>query len=72
MTPGGGGLEMIPRLVGRSRALEIVIGADDFNAETAASYGCMLLFLLYVKPGVTIVGAWRLSSARDQSCNSGQ
>ncbi|KAH8897174.1 ClpP/crotonase [Thozetella sp. PMI_491] len=37
--PGGGSLDLLPRLVGRSRALEIVIGSDDFDAETAAQYG---------------------------------
>jgi len=37
--PGGGGLELLPRLVGRSRALEIVLGSNDFDADTAAQYG---------------------------------
>ncbi|KAI1746953.1 ClpP/crotonase-like domain-containing protein [Xylaria castorea] len=41
--PGGGGLRLLPGLVGRGRALEIVIGADDFDADTAALYGCKLL-----------------------------
>lgn len=29
----------LPRLVGRSRAIEILIGADDFNGELAERYG---------------------------------
>jgi enoyl-CoA hydratase/carnithine racemase len=37
--PGGGGLERLPLLVGRARALEIVLGSDDFNALTAAEFG---------------------------------
>jgi enoyl-CoA hydratase/carnithine racemase len=37
--PGGGALEWLPRLVGRSCALEIVLGADDFDADTAEAYG---------------------------------
>lgn len=37
--PGGGALEWLPRLVGRSRALEIVLSADDFDADTAERYG---------------------------------
>jgi len=37
--PGGGGTERLPRLVGRGRALEIVLGADDFDGDTAAQYG---------------------------------
>lgn len=37
--PGGGSMEFLPLLVGRSRALEIIIGADDFNADIAERYG---------------------------------
>ncbi|KAI3321573.1 ClpP/crotonase [Xylariaceae sp. AK1471] len=37
--PGGGGLRLVPRLTGRARALEIVLGADDLDADTAALYG---------------------------------
>ena len=36
---GGGALEWLPRLVGRSRALEIVLSADDFDADIAEPYG---------------------------------
>jgi enoyl-CoA hydratase/carnithine racemase len=39
LIPGGGALEWLPRLVGRSRALEIVLSADDFDAATAERYG---------------------------------
>jgi enoyl-CoA hydratase/carnithine racemase len=39
LVPGGGALEALPRLVGRSRALEIVLAADDFDAVTAERYG---------------------------------
>ncbi|MEO2228655.1 enoyl-CoA hydratase/isomerase family protein [Escherichia coli] len=37
--PGGGGVEWLSALVGRSRALEIVCGADDFDADLAERYG---------------------------------
>lgn len=37
--PGGGGTERLPALVGRGRALEIIIGSDDFDGETAERYG---------------------------------
>src|ERR1700757_775095 len=37
--PGGGGAERLPHLVGRSRALEIVLGANDFDGDTAERYG---------------------------------
>ena len=37
--PGGGALEWLPRVVGRSRALEIVLSGEDFDAEIAERYG---------------------------------
>lgn len=37
--PGGGGVEWLSALCGRSRALEVVLGSDDFDAKTAAAYG---------------------------------
>ena len=37
--PGGGGTERLPLLLGRGRALEIVLGANDFDGETAERYG---------------------------------
>jgi enoyl-CoA hydratase/carnithine racemase len=39
--PGGGGIELLARLAGRSRALEVVLGAERIDADTAALYGCM-------------------------------
>src|ERR1700726_3542566 len=39
LVPGGGALEWLPRLVGRSRALEIVLSADDFDADIPERYG---------------------------------
>ena len=37
--PGGGGLERLPLLIGRARAMEVILGADDFDADTAERYG---------------------------------
>lgn len=37
--PGGSGTQRLPRLVGRGRALEIVLGGDDLDAETAERWG---------------------------------
>jgi enoyl-CoA hydratase/carnithine racemase len=37
--PGGGAVEWLPRLVGRPRALEIILNAHDYDADTAESYG---------------------------------
>src|SRR6266404_9913798 len=39
VNPGGGGTERLPLLVGRGRALEIVLGANDFDGDTAERYG---------------------------------
>jgi len=39
LIPGGGALEWLPRVVGRSRALEIVLSGDDFDADIAERHG---------------------------------
>ena len=39
LIPGGGGIEWLPQHVGRSRALEIICSAQDFDAKTAELYG---------------------------------
>lgn len=39
LIPGGGALQRLPLLVGRSRAIEIILGCDDFDADTAERYG---------------------------------
>ncbi len=37
--PGGGAPARLPRLVGRGRALEILVGAEDFDGDLAERYG---------------------------------
>ena len=39
LVPGGGSTQRLPRLVGRGRALEVLLGCDDFSAELAEHYG---------------------------------
>lgn len=37
--PGGGGTVRLPRLIGRGRAMEVVLGCDDIDATTAERWG---------------------------------
>ena len=37
--PGAGGVQHLARLLGRGRAMEAILGADDFDAEQAERYG---------------------------------
>jgi enoyl-CoA hydratase/carnithine racemase len=39
LVPGGGPMARLPRLIGRGRALEVLLGADDLNGELAELYG---------------------------------
>jgi enoyl-CoA hydratase/carnithine racemase len=39
LVPGGGPLARLPRLVGRGRALEVLLGADDIGGDLAERYG---------------------------------
>ena len=39
LVPGGGSTQRLPRLLGRGRALEVLLGCDDFPAELAERYG---------------------------------
>ncbi len=39
--PGGGGTQRLPRLVGRGRALEIILAGEDLDAATAESWGLL-------------------------------
>jgi len=39
LVPGGGPMARLPRLIGRGRALEVLLGADDIDGELAERYG---------------------------------
>tara|TARA_R110001592_G_scaffold337300_1_gene623481 strand:- start:77775 stop:78614 length:840 start_codon:yes stop_codon:yes gene_type:complete len=39
--PGGSGTQMLPRLVGRGRAMEVILAGEDLDAETAERWGLL-------------------------------
>jgi enoyl-CoA hydratase/carnithine racemase len=39
IVPGGGPMARLPRLMGRGRALEVLLGADDISGDLAERYG---------------------------------
>jgi len=39
LIPGGSGTQNLPRHMGRGRALEVILGGDDFDADTAEKWG---------------------------------
>ncbi len=39
LVPGGGPMARLPRLIGRGRALEVLLGADDVDGDLAELYG---------------------------------
>jgi enoyl-CoA hydratase/carnithine racemase len=39
LVPGGGPMARLPRLMGRGRALEVLLGADDVDGDLAQLYG---------------------------------
>src|SRR5262249_21178142 len=38
LVPGAGGIQHLTRLLGRARALEVMLSADDFDADVAERY----------------------------------
>ncbi len=39
MVAGGGPMARLPKLIGRNRALEVLLGSEDFRADQAEAYG---------------------------------
>jgi enoyl-CoA hydratase/carnithine racemase len=39
LVPGGGATQRLPRLIGRGRALEVLLACNDLSAEAADRYG---------------------------------
>jgi len=39
LVPGAGGIQHLTRLMGRARALEVMLSADDYDADLAERYG---------------------------------
>lgn len=61
--PGGGGAERLPLLVGRGRALEIVLSGNDYDGDIAERYG----YINRALPDAELDGfvdalAWRIAS----------
>lgn len=61
--PGGTGTQHLPRLVGRGRALEIILGGDDLDAKTACRWGYLnrIFKRREIEPFVTAL-AYRIAS----------
>jgi enoyl-CoA hydratase/carnithine racemase len=58
--PGGGAMARLARLIGRGRALEVLLGADDLCAERAAQYG----YVNRVLPDAELHGAVHAFASR--------
>ena len=46
LVAGGGPMARLPRVMGRGRALEVLLGADDVGRDLAQTYGCVNRSLL--------------------------
>ncbi len=61
--PGGTGTQRLPRLVGRARAMEIVLAGDDLDAETAERWGYLNRIFETGEIGPFVDSlAWRIAS----------
>jgi enoyl-CoA hydratase/carnithine racemase len=47
LIPGSGGSVYLPLLVGRSRALEIIAGSEDYDADTAERILCIQWHIMH-------------------------
>lgn len=61
--PGGTGTQHLPRLVGRGRALEVILGGEDIDAKTACRWGYFnrIFKRREIEPFVTAL-AYRIAS----------
>ncbi|MHB8691349.1 MAG: enoyl-CoA hydratase/isomerase family protein [Solirubrobacteraceae bacterium] len=65
--PGGGGTQLLTRLVGRARALEVILGGDVYDAETAERYGWIDLAIAPDEIDETVDGlAQRIAERRPE------
>ena len=60
MVPAAGGTQTLPRAVGRSRAMDLLLTGRQFQAEEALSMGLVTRF---VPPESLRDGAWRLAGS---------
>jgi enoyl-CoA hydratase/carnithine racemase len=68
LLPGGGGTQRLPRLIGRARALEMILGCGDYDAATAERYGLITRALPaeQLTPYVSAL-AFRIASFPDET-----
>lgn len=61
--PGGTGTQRLPRLIGRGRALEVILAGDDIDAKTAYQWGYLnrIFKRSEIEPFVTAL-AYRIAS----------
>ena len=52
--PGGSGTVRLPRLCGRSRAMEIILGCEDFSGEEAKEFGLLIISVIQTYQQLTI------------------
>ena len=65
--PGGGPMARLPRLIGRGRALEVLLGADDIDGELAERYGYVNRVLPDAELDAFVDAATRIASFDKQA-----
>jgi len=67
LVPGGGPMARLPRLIGRGRALEVLLGADDIDGELAERYGYVNRVLPDAELDAFVDAATRIASFDKQA-----
>src|SRR4026209_1082652 len=68
VVPGGGPMARLPRLMGRGRAFEVLLGADDIPGDLAERYGYVNRALTDAEPQAFVEAlAMRIASFDKQA-----